>query len=325
MKAIMMTGYGGPDRLEFTDAPDPDEKPGWTTVELRAAALNRHDVLVREGVYGSPTPHVLGADGAGVRVGDSAEVMILPSLFWGDRTSAPGREFDILGDHVPGTYAQYVRVPDECVWTKPEGFTWEQAAAFPLVGVTAYRALATRAALGAGESLLILGAAGGIATMAAAVGRALGARVFHTASTGDKLAHAIAAGAEGGVLHSDPGWPEQARRLSPGEQGFDVILDPTGRWDHSIGALAPGGRLIVMGATTTDQAGLAVRPFYFGQFSLLGTTMGGPRDFEGVLGLVADGLLSAPPVAAVYPLAEAAEAHRRLEAGNLFGKVVLTI
>ncbi|MBY4575509.1 oxidoreductase [Gordonia paraffinivorans] len=324
MKAIVMSSFGGPEVLELGDRPVPVDRPGWVTVELRASALNWHDVLVRQGRYGSALPHTPGADGAGVRTDTGEEVVVLPSLFWGDRTDAPGPDFDILGDHHPGTYADAVTVPEECLAPRPAGYSWEEAAALPLVGVTAYRALVTRAGLTAGESLLIIGAGGGVATMGVALGRAVGAQVFVTGSSESKIARARESGAAGGVRHGDDAWPEHAKRLSPGGQGFDVVLDPVGLWDKSVQALRPGGRLVVLGANVAEQAPMDVRSFYFGQYSLLGTTMGGPADFRGLLDLVAGGRVDPPMIAESHPLGSARLAHERLEAGGQFGKIVLT-
>lgn len=323
MKSIVMSQFGGPDELVAVDVSDPAARDGWVVVKLAAAALNWHDVLVRRGQYRSPLPHTPGADGAGVRTDTGEEVVILPSLFWGERTAAPGPDFEILGDTAPGTYAEYVSVPEECLAPKPDGYSWEQAAALGLVGVTTFRALFTRAGLAAGESLLIIGAGGGVSTMAQSLSNAVGATTFVTASSPAKLERAQAGGADGGVLHTDDDWPQRAREASPGGQGFDVILDPVGLWDKSLGALRPGGRLVVLGANVAEQVTLPVRPYFFGQYSLLGTTMGSPVDFRGLLDLVAAGKVAPPPISHTFPLDDAAQAHRRLEAGGEFGKVVL--
>ncbi|MBV7707095.1 zinc-binding dehydrogenase [Nocardia nova] len=324
MKAIVMSDFGGPEQLVFREVDEPIGRNGWVTVDLRASALNWHDVLVRRGQYRSPLPHTPGADGAGVRTDTGEEVVILPSLFWGDRHDAPAADFEILGDHVPGTYAERVCVPEQCLAPKPAGYSWEEAAALPLVGVTSYRALVTRAGLSAGESLLIIGAGGGVATMALSLATALGAQAFVTASSEEKLARARNSGAAGGVLHSREDWPQQAKALSPDGNGFDVILDPVGLWDRSVEALRPGGRVVVLGANVAEHVTMDVRRFFFGQYSLLGTTMGGPGDFRGLLNLVATGAVAAPTIAATYSLDDAAQAHRHLEAGDAIGKIVLT-
>ncbi len=324
MKAVVMRNFGGPEQLVLEEVTQPVPDPGSVLVELRASALNWHDVLVRRGQYRSPLPHTPGADGAGVRADTGEEVVILPSLGWGDSTDAPTADFQILGDHVAGTYAECVAVPAECVAPKPAGYSWEQAAALSLVGVTAYRALVTRARLARAESLLIVGAGGGVSTMALALARALGANVYVTASSSAKLDSARESGAVDGVLHTDNSWPERARALLPGGRGFDVVLDPVGLWQLSTRSLRPGGRLAVLGANVAEEARMDVRGFFFGQYSLLGTTMGGPEDFLGLLDLVARGAVTPPRIAASFPLAEAADAHRLLESGEAIGKVVLT-
>ena len=164
MHAVVMHEFGAPTVLRAGELPDPAARPGWVTVALRASALNWHDVLVRQGRYGSPLPHVIGADGAGVRTDTGEEVVVLPSLHWGERNEAPGSRFEILGDRTPGTYAELVSVPVECLAAKPAGMSWAEAAALPLVGVTTYRALFTRGRLHAGESMLVIGAGGGVAS-----------------------------------------------------------------------------------------------------------------------------------------------------------------
>ncbi|UPW08512.1 zinc-binding dehydrogenase [Gordonia terrae] len=323
MHAVMMTEFGGPESLVYGEIDSPAVHPGWVEVDLRASGLNWHDVLVRRGRYDSPLPHVPGADGAGVRTDTGEEVLILPSLFWGNRSQAPGAEWQILGDTTSGTYAERVSVPEECLAPKPESWSWEQAAALPLVGVTCFRALITRAGLTAGESLLIVGAGGGVATMAVHIAVAVGAHVIVAGSTASKIEQAQQSGAASGVLHSAGDWPAQAKKLSPDGEGFDVILDPVGLWDRSVAALRHGGRLVVLGANVAEEVRMDVRGFYFGQYSLLGTTMGGPQDFRGLLELVVERAVQPPPIARIFRLSQAAEAHRALEAGDSFGKIIL--
>jgi len=323
--AVVIREFGDPAVLQPDSFPDPPDKPGWVTVQLKAAALNWHDVLVRQGRYHSALPHVLGADGAGVRRDTGEDVVIVPSLCWGERDEAPGPDWEILGDHTPGTYAELVSVPAECLAAKPAGFSWAQAAALPLVGLTTYRALFTRGRLRAGEAMLVVGAGGGIATMAVQLASRVGASITVTSSAADKITAAISVGATGGVLHTDPDWPEQARQMSPSGDGFDLILDPVGRWPESVRALRPGGRLVVLGANAAETAPMDVRKFYFGQYDLLGTTMGNVRDFAGLLELLAEHRVPPPVVDRVFPLDEAATAHQHLETTRGFGKTVLEI
>lgn len=324
MDAVVLREFGEPDVLRLESVPDPVADPGWVTVRLKAAALNWHDVLVRQGKYSSPLPHVLGADGAGIRTDTGDEVLVLPSLWWGDREAAPGSRWEILGDHQCGTYAELVRVPTECVAPKPRGLNWEQAAALPLVGLTTYRALFTRGRLRSGENILVLGAGGGVATMAVMLAAAAGATVTVTSSSTSKIEQAQDLGAADGVLYTDPDWPDAARRLTPGGQGYDLVLDSVGTWEQSVSALRPGGRVVVLGASRGEHASLDVRPFYFGQYELIGTTMGSPMDFAGLLSFMNTHSVRPVPVGAVFPLAEAAAAHKHLELGSGFGKIVLT-
>lgn len=323
MQAVRLHEYGGLETLRFEQAPDPRVPDGWVLVELRAAALNWHDCLVRRGSYPAPLPLVPGADGAGVRRDTGEEVVVLPSLWWGDRDEAPGTRFEILGDRVDGTYAELVAVPGENVLPKPRGWSWEAAAALPLAGVTAHRALFGRGGLRPGERVLVLGAGGGVATFLVAFAHRAGARVVVTSSSAAGIEGARDLGADAGVLYTEEGWPEAAREAGGGA-GFDLVIDPVGQWADALTTLRPGGRLVSFGANAADQAGVSIRPFYFGQFSLLGTTMGSPRDFAAMLALVDRMPDWRPVVGSVLPLDRAADAHELLERGGHRGKVVLT-
>ena len=324
MHAVVMHEFGPAEVLRPGEFSAPAERQGWVTVALRASALNWHDVLVRQGRYRSPLPHIIGADGAGVRTDTREQVVVLPSLNWGQSDEAPSRHWEILGDHTPGTYAELVSVPADCLAAKPTGFSWPEAAALPLVGVTTYRALFIRGRLRAGESMLVVGAGGGIATMAISLAVAAGAAITVTSSSSDTIERAVSAGARGGVLHGETEWPEHARAMSPNKAGFDLVLDPVGRWSESVRALRPGGRLVVLGANAAETAPMDIRSFYFGQFDLLGTTMGSSRDFAGLLDMIDRCSVRPPVIDREFPLDRAAEAHQHLERGRTFGKCVLT-
>lgn len=325
MKAVVQTEFGAAEVLRFSERPDPVPRPGWTVVRLQAAALNWHDVLVRQGRYSSPLPHTPGADGAGVDLSTGQEVVVLPSLMWGEREAAPSPGWEILGDHRPGTYAELVEVPLDCVAPKPAGLDWRQAAALPLVGVTTYRALFTRARLQRGESVLVLGAGGGVATMAVSLAAAMGAHVTVTSSSQAKIEAAQQLGARDGVRY-DVGndWVGDAL-VANGGQGYDVVLDSVGTWADSVRAVRPGGRVVVLGASRGDEALLDVRGFYFGQYDLLGTTMGSPRDFAALVDFMAERRVPPPVIDRSFDLSQAAAAHDYLESGAGFGKVVLDI
>jgi zinc-binding alcohol dehydrogenase/oxidoreductase len=323
MRAVVIREFGDPSVLRPGSFPDPAPRPGWVLVRLQASALNWHDVLVRRGVYGSPLPHVPGADGAGVRLDTGEPALVLPSLLWGGRAAAPGPGWEILGDHRPGTYAELVSVPAECVLPWPPGLGLAEAAALPLAGVTAFRALFTRGRLRAGENVLVLGASGGVATIATQLACAAGARVIVTSSSPAKIRAACELGAAAGVDHAAPDWTGQARALTPGGQGFDLVLDPVGRWRESVGCLCPGGRCVVLGSAAATEARLDIRPFYFGQHELIGTTMGSPADMAGLLSFLRGHGVPPPVIDCAFRLDEAAAAHERLEAGSGFGKIVL--
>jgi NADPH:quinone reductase-like Zn-dependent oxidoreductase len=322
--AALLREFGAPDVLRYEEIPDPEPEPGEVVVELRAAALNRRDTFVRKGIYEFPLPLVLGSDGAGVRRDTGEDVVILPSLRWGEREEAPGPDFQILGGPTNGTYAELVKAPAENVFPKPRRLSWEEAAAFPLAGLTAYRALFTRARVRDGETVLVLGAGSGVSTFALSLAHQAGARVFVTSSSAEKIERAKELGAEAGVDYTAGDWAEEVRGLAGGE-GVDVVLDSVGAtWPDSLRCLRKGGRAVVFGATAGTKVELEVRPVYFGQFSLLGTTMGTAREFAGLLDAIDRGSW-APVIDSVRPLAEAAAAHERLESGRHFGKLVLTV
>ncbi len=323
MQAVVLHEYGGPEVLRLDEAADPVGGPGEVIVELRAAAINRRDTMIRSGARQYGLPLILGSDGAGVRRDTGEEVVILPSLNWGVADEAPGEGFEILGGPGDGTYAELVAVPEENVFRKPSRFSWEEAAAFPLAGLTAYRALFTRARLREGESVLVLGAGSGVSTIAVQLAHQAGARVFVTSSSSEKIERAKDLGAEAGVDYGQSDWPDAVCEVSEG--GVDVVIDSVGATlPDSLHCLCPGGRVVTFGATAGAAAELDVRGFYFGQFSLLGTTMGSPSEFAGLLASVHHGDWS-PVIDSVRPLEEAAAAHARLESGEHFGKLVLKV
>lgn len=333
MNAVQLTEVGGPEVLRIQAVADPTPGAGEVLVELRAAALNRRDVFLRKGVAPSPLPVIPGSDGAGVvrALGDGAsgvavgdEVVILPSLAWGDREDAPGPGFRILGGPDNGTYAELIAIPAENVFPKPARLSWHQAAALPLAGLTAWRALITRARLRSGDTVLVLGIGGGVATFALHIARAAGARVIVTSSSDEKIARAMEMGAFGGVNYTDPEWVANAKAMA-GAKGIDIAVDSVGStWPDSIAALRPGGRMVCFGGTGGRAAELQVRAVTYGQVDVLGTTMGSPREFGRLLAAV-DGQSWEPVVDGVRPLGEAAAAHAREEAGEHFGKLVLDI
>jgi NADPH:quinone reductase-like Zn-dependent oxidoreductase len=333
MNAIVLREIGGPERLALEHIPDPQPGPGEVVVRLRAAALNHRDAWIRQGLYaGISLPIVLGSDGAGTvqAVGVGVDptllgtaVVINPSLDWGNDDRVQGPAYRILGLPDNGTYADYVKVPATNLFAKPDTLSWETAAATPLAGLTAYRALVTRARVQPGEMVLVTGIGGGVATFALLVARRLGARVVVTSGSDAKIARARQLGAEGGVNYKAENWGRAVQALCDG--GPDVIIDSAGRdaLPTLVDIVKPGGRIVTFGATTGSPSTIEVRRIFWKQISILGSTMGTPREFGEMLRMF-DGTL-APVVDRVFPLAAAADAHRRMDQADQFGKIVLEI
>lgn len=324
MLAVPLEQHGPPDVLAVKQCADPRPRPGEVVVELRAAAVNRRDALVRAGSgphYRFPLPLVIGSDGAGVRRDTGEEVVLFPALEWGPSEDVAGPDLRILGGPEPGTYAELVAVREDNLFPRPPGLSWEEAAALPLASVTAHRALFRVGRLRRGECVAVLGM-GGVSIAAVQLAVHAGARVAVTTSSPQKAALARELGAEAAVDRRDPDWVEQVR---DGAGPADLVLDSSGStWPEALELLRPGGRLVSCGATGGALVTLDVRRLYLQQKRILGTRMGSPADFRAVLDLVADGGLR-PVVDSVRPLSDAAQAHARIESGDHLGKLVLRI
>jgi len=336
MRAAVLREPGPAENLRLEDVDDPTPGPGEVVVRLRAAALNHRDVWIRSGTGayagGFRRRVILGSDGAGdvSAAGAGADsalvgraVVINPSLDWGDDGAAQGPEFRILGLPDDGTYAQQIRVPARNVHPKPAALSFEEAAAIPLAGLTAYRAVVSRAQVRAGETVLVTGIGGGVSTFALQIAAARGARVLVTSGSDAKLARARELGAVGGANYRTQDWVKEILALSGG-RGVDVVIDSAGgeTFARAVEATRPGGRIAIYGATTGPVRELVLRTIFWRQITVLGTTMGSPADFAEMLGVYSrDGLR--PVVDRVFPLAEAAAAHRRMEEAGQFGKIVL--
>ncbi len=317
MKAIRIHKDGGPEVLRYEDAPDPEPGPGEVLVRLHAASLNHLDLWIRRGLPSVPKPRILGADGAGIREDTGERVVINPGIEHGDRIT-------VVGEHMDGTHAELVAVPEANVYSLPETLSFEEAAAFPLVFETAYRLLVTKAQLQEGEWVLLWGIGSGVAGAGLAISKALGARALVTSSSDDKLERARELGADAVVNHGTADVRAAVREATGA--GADVVLEHVGEatWETSLQSARTGGRIAVCGATSGPNPPASLHRIWWKQLTIYGSTMGTRSDFEAAYDLVKSGLAK-PVVDSVYPLADARKAHERLEAGEQFGKIVLTI
>jgi NADPH:quinone reductase-like Zn-dependent oxidoreductase len=326
VRAVRIHEDGGPEVLRYEDAPDATAGPGEVLIRLRAASLNHLDLWVRQGRPSVPKPRILGADGAGVveALGDGVAgfetgdpVVINPGL-------AHGSRIVVLGEHTDGTHAELVAVPAANVYPVPDGLGFEEAAAFPLVFLTAYRMLVTRARVEEGEWVLVWGAGGGVGTAAFSIAKALGARTIVTSSSEAKLERLRELGADAALSHRDDDPATAVKELTGG--GADIVVEHVGEatWQASLQAARPGGRVVVCGATSGPNPPASLHRVWWKELTVYGSTMGTREDFEGAYELVASGR-ARPIVDRVFALAEARAAHERLEAGDQLGKIVLAI
>ncbi len=342
MKACFLAGHGGLEQVRVGDLPAPDPGPGQVRVRLRAAALNHLDLFVVGGIPGVSLafPHVMGSDGAGVvdaagpgvlraRPGD--EVVLNPGVDCGACEFCVRGEhslcvtFRLLGEHLPGTFAETVLAPERSVYPRPVGLSWEESAALPLTFLTAWRMLVTKAGARPGESVLIVGIGGGVALAALTIAKALGLTAIVTSGSADKLDRARSLGADFAIDHGSADFAREARRIT-GRRGVDIVLDSVGKatWKKSIASLARGGRLVTCGATTGPDPAEDVARIFWNQLTVLGSTMGSHGEFSDMLRMVrASGVR--PVVDSVFPLSDAGEALRRLKEGKQFGKIVLRV
>jgi NADPH:quinone reductase-like Zn-dependent oxidoreductase len=320
-------------KLGLADVPNPNPARGEAVVAIRAAALNHRDVWIKLGQYaGLKFPCIPGSDGAGIvaSVGPGAgaswvgrEVIIYPGLDWGADERAQAASFSILGLPRDGTLGERVAVPAAQLAPKPEHLSWEEAAALPLAGLTAFRALMARGQLRPGERVLISGVGGGAALFALQFAVAHGAETWVTSGSEEKIARAVALGARGGFIYSKAGWAAEAARTSG---FFDLIVDSAGGagFGDLIDVAAPGGRIVFYGATRGNVPDLAVRKVFWRQISLLGSTMGSAVDWSAMLSFVSLHRIK-PVVSAVFPMTNGAGAFELMEQGGQFGKIVVEI
>jgi zinc-binding alcohol dehydrogenase/oxidoreductase len=333
LKAVLLRELGGPDKLKLEEIDIPKPRGKEVLIKLKYAALNRRDVFITYGLYpGMKLPTILGSDGSGevVEIGDEVtsvsindEVVINPGLNWGDNDRFSNPEFQILGMPVNGTYAQYVVVPEENVYPKPNHLNWEEAAALPLAGVTAYRALFTRGEVQKGEKVLIPGIGSGVALFALQMANAVGADVYVTSSSDEKIEQAIQLGAKGGVNYKKEKWAKELKNI----MGFaDLVIDGVGgpSFNDFIYLTAPGGRIVSFGATSGPIPEFVMPRVFFKNMDIRGTTMGSPRDFMNMLSLYEKHSLH-PVIDRTYSLEEVKQAQVYMEEGKNFGKITLKI
>ncbi|GAB4019394.1 zinc-binding dehydrogenase [Spirosoma koreense] len=343
MKAILLSGTHQPVRL--IDAPLPVVGPGEVLVNIQAAALNHRDVFIQQGLYpGIRLPVILGSDGAGVveQVGAGVDpvwigqaVLINPALHWGNNPAFYGADFQILGMPDNGTFAEYVVIDANYIHPKPDHLSFEQAAALPLTGLTAWRALMTRAGLRTGESqppekVLITGIGGGAALIALQVAVAAGAEVWVTSGSDEKLKKAGALGAAGGVDYRRADW-HKTLLIQTGADSvkggyFNIIIDSAGGPDFAklIDLAAAGARVVVFGGTTGKITDVVPAKLFFKQLSIFGSTMGTQQEFADMIAFVTTKRI-VPVIDAVFPLAETQQAMDKLDDGKQFGKIVIDV
>jgi NADPH:quinone reductase-like Zn-dependent oxidoreductase len=342
VKAVVMHGHGGPEVLRYEDVPDPVAPPGEVLVRVRACALNHLDVWTRLGQAGRPVPlpHILGSDIAGEiaalgspvpGLNPGQRVMLSPGVSCGRcRMCLAGedsscREYRILGYQLPGGYAELVRCPVANVIPLPDGVAFEDAAAFPLVFLTAWRMLVRKAKVHPGEDVLVWAAGSGVGSAAIQIAKVFGARVIATAGTDEKLAKARALGADEVINHLSGDVVSEVRRVT-GRKGADVVVEHVGEatWERSILSLAPRGRLVTCGATTGALGKTELRHLFAKQLSIFGSYMGSKADLLDASALFFAGRLHSV-VHAVLPHAEARRAHEMMDASEHFGKIVLRV
>ncbi|RNA69365.1 quinone oxidoreductase family protein [Alteribacter keqinensis] len=332
MKAIVLNETGGPNQLAYQEVEKPKPAEGEVLIRLKHASLNRRDVFITHGLYpGIKLPSVLGADGSGVvaetdradgvKKGD--EVLINPGLNWGDNPHVNSPQFNILGMPSNGTYAEFVKVPVENIYKKPEYLTFQEAAALPLAAVTAYRAVVTRGNVQEGETVLIPGIGSGVALFALQIAKAKGARVFITSGSDEKIEKAKDLGAEDGVNYKKDGYVKSLREMMG---SADLSIDGVGgeSFMDLISLARPGGRIVNFGATTGPVPSFLLPKLFFKHLDMKGTTMGSPQDFEEMLAFFSNHKIR-PVLDRSFPLEAAAEAQLYMESGKHFGKITLEI
>ena len=321
MQALVLNRTDAP--LDFQNTEKPAAGANEAVVKLHAAALNHRDLWITKGQYaGIKFPTILGSDGAGVY--DGKEVVISPSLDWGDNPRYQQKSYDILGLPTDGTFAEYVKVPTGQIFPKPAHLSMTEAAALPLAGLTAYRALFTKCAPQKGEKVLISGVGGGVALFAFQFAVAAGAEVYVTSGSQEKIERAVRMGAAGGLSYRQDNLSKKIKEMTGG--GVDVIIDSAAGngFAELVKSCNPGGRICFYGATRGNMNNLDPRVIFWKQLSIFGSTMGTNAEFKAMLDFVEKHKIT-PVVDEVFALANGNEALQKMEKGGQFGKLVLRI
>ncbi len=336
MKAVVLHELEGPEALSYEDVQDPEPGSGEIVVRLRNAALNRRDVFVTQGMYPGAKPDalpiILGSDGSGevAARGDGAEgpeegaeVVINPALYWGDNPKVPGKEYRILGLPDDGTYAQFVKVPADHVYPKPSHLSHEEAAALPLAALTAYRALFSRGSLQEGETVLVPGIGGGVATFVVQMAKAAGATVFVTSGSDEKIERAKELGADGGVNYNSEDWSKELKNMTG---GVDLSIDSIGgeTFNALVQLAKPGSRIVIFGATQGPVPKMMTISIALKNLDVFGTAMGNAQEFGDMLEFYEKHELH-PVINETYSLEETTAAQQHMEEGKGIGKIVLEI
>ncbi len=340
MKAVLFHEHGGPEVLRFEDASDPTPSGQEVLIEVRAASVNHLDIFVRRGLPGIklPLPHIPGGDAAGVvrEIGPDVQglevgqrVTINPGIscgrceFCASGLGSLCLTYHMVGETIQGSYAELLKISCHNVLPIPDGISFEDAAAAPLVFMTAWSMMITKGRLRPGEDVLILGAGAGVGTAAIQIAKMAGCRVFATASSDEKLERARELGADILINYEEEPFDRAVRKLT-GKRGVDVVVDYIGAdtWIRSLKAARRGGRILTCGATTGPTPQTDLRHIFFRQLRIIGSTMGSPKDFQDAMTCVFRGQLK-PVIDRVMPLADAREAHELLEQRKVFGKLIL--
>lgn len=331
MKALYLEETGGPESARVADVETPMPKAGEVRVAVKAASLNHREIFITHGQYpGMTMPTTLGCDGAGVvdmigegvtgaQVGD--EVVLYPARNWGPNRHAPAADFGLLGMPFPGTIAEYVCVPVDNLAPKPAFMSFEEAGAMPLTALTSWRALMFKGRLQPGETLLISGIGGGVATFGLAFAVALGANVYVTGESQEVLERAYAMGAKGGLLFTDPDWRKQVGKLTG---GIDVVLDgaPSPSFSNYVRAINPGARIVIYGSTAGNEVKFNATDIFLKSASIVGSQVGDPQDFRDMLAFAEQHAIK-PVIERSFPLAEARDALIHLRDSHKFGKIAV--